>query len=138
MGGNAISLLGKDGGKLKEITDNYIIPFHKTNLIQEIQILIGHSLCNELEEYIFKNPIKVNNMQDNLFCLNKRYYLVTGAAGLLGRQHCEAILSAKGIPIAIDLNNDSLIQMSDELHQIYKRDFPIFACSVTDLFQLTS
>ena len=28
MGGNAISLLGKDGGKLKEITDNYIIPFH--------------------------------------------------------------------------------------------------------------
>ena len=44
MGGNAISLLGKDGGKLKEITDNYIIPFHETNLIQEIQILIGHSL----------------------------------------------------------------------------------------------
>ena len=57
MGGNAISLLGKDGGKLKEITDNYIIPFHKTNLIQELQILIGHSLCNELEEYMFRNPI---------------------------------------------------------------------------------
>ena len=58
MGGNAISLLGKDGGKLKEITDHFIIPFHKTNLIQELQILIGHSICNELEEYIFKNPIK--------------------------------------------------------------------------------
>ena len=58
MGGNAISLLGKDGGKLKEITDNYIIPFHETNLIQEIQILIGHSICNELEKYICKNPIK--------------------------------------------------------------------------------
>ena len=57
MGGNAISLLGKDGGKLKEISDNYIIPFNKTNLIQELQILIGHSLCNELEEYIFNNPI---------------------------------------------------------------------------------
>lgn len=75
-------------------------------------------------------------MQDNFFCLDKRYYLVTGAAGLLGRQHCEAILSAKGIPIAIDLNNDSLIKMRDELHQIYKREFPIFACSVTDLVQL--
>ena len=75
-------------------------------------------------------------MQDNLFCLDKRYYLVTGAAGLLGRQHCEAILSAKGTPIAIDLNNNSLIQMRDELHQIYKREFPIFACSVTDLVQL--
>lgn len=52
MGGNAISLLGKDGGKLKDITDNFIIPFHETNLIQEIQILIGHSLCNELENYM--------------------------------------------------------------------------------------
>ena len=54
MGGNAISLLGKDGGKLKEITDNYIIPFYETNLIQELQILIGHSICNELEKYVFK------------------------------------------------------------------------------------
>ena len=56
MGGNALSLLGKDGGKLKDITDHYIIPSHKTNLIQELQILIGHSICYELEEYIFKNP----------------------------------------------------------------------------------
>ena len=58
MGGNAISLLGKDGGKLKDITDNYIIPFHETNLIQEIQILIGHCICDELEKYICKNPTK--------------------------------------------------------------------------------
>lgn len=75
-------------------------------------------------------------MQDNLFCLDNRYYLVTGAAGLLGRQHCEAILSAKGIPIAIDLNRDRLIHMREELSKIYKREFPIFACSVTDLVQL--
>ena len=58
MGGNAISLLGKDGGKLKDITDNYIIPFHETNLIQEIQILIGHCICDELEKYICNNPTK--------------------------------------------------------------------------------
>ncbi len=54
MGGNAISLLGKDGGMLKNITDNFVIPFHQTNLIQEIQILIGHSICNELEDYMSK------------------------------------------------------------------------------------
>ena len=54
MGGNALALLGKDGGELKDITDNYIIPFPETNLIQELQILIGHSICNELEKYVSK------------------------------------------------------------------------------------
>ena len=75
-------------------------------------------------------------MKDNLFCLDKRYYIVTGAAGLLGRQHCEAILSAQGIPIAIDLNQERLINMRDELKQIHNKDFPIFECSVTDIIQL--
>ena len=75
-------------------------------------------------------------MEENLFCLDKRYYIVTGAAGLLGRQHCEAILSANGIPVAIDVNKDNLIHMRDKLNQVYNKDFPIFACSVTDLVQL--
>ena len=48
----AIALLGRDGGKIKDFTDCIILPFQKTSLIQEIQILIGHSLCRELEEYI--------------------------------------------------------------------------------------
>tara|TARA_B100000401_G_C52727230_1_gene681652 strand:+ start:182 stop:1006 length:825 start_codon:yes stop_codon:yes gene_type:complete len=77
-------------------------------------------------------------MQDNLFCLDNRYYIVTGAAGLLGRQHCEAILSAQGIPIAIDLNQERLITMRDELKKIHNRDFPIFACSITDIVQLNN
>ena len=53
MGQSAISLIGKDGGKLKEITDNFVIPFNETSLIQELQILIGHCICDELEKYIF-------------------------------------------------------------------------------------
>ena len=54
MGGDAISLLGKGGGKLKNITNNFVIPFNDTALIQELQILIGHSICNELEKYSFE------------------------------------------------------------------------------------
>ena len=75
-------------------------------------------------------------MKNNLFYLDKRFYIVTGAAGLLGRQHCEAILSAQGIPIAVDLNQDRLIEMRDELKEIYNIDFPIFACSITEIGQL--
>ncbi|MDC3072909.1 SIS domain-containing protein [Prochlorococcus sp. AH-716-O10] len=53
-GENAISILGKDGGKLKNISNSFVVPSNETSLIQEIQILIGHALCNELEQYILK------------------------------------------------------------------------------------
>lgn len=56
MGGNALALIGKDGGQLKDLTDNYIIPFSSTSLIQEIQFLIGHSICDELEKFVVRNP----------------------------------------------------------------------------------
>ena len=56
MGGKALSLIGKDGGELKNLTDNYIIPSSSTSLIQELQFLIGHSICDELEKYIVRNP----------------------------------------------------------------------------------
>ena len=56
MGGNALSLIGKDGGQLKSLTDNFIIPFSSTSLIQELQFLIGHSICDELEKYVVRKP----------------------------------------------------------------------------------
>ena len=74
--------------------------------------------------------------KNNLFLLSNRYYLVTGAAGLLGRQHCEAILSANGIPVAIDLDQNGLINLREELKSFYQQDIPIFACSITDIEQL--
>ena len=73
---------------------------------------------------------------NNLFDLRNRYYLVTGAAGLLGRQHCEAILSANGIPVAIDLDQNDLLKLKEELKGIYQKDFPIFCCSVTEIEEL--
>ena len=72
----------------------------------------------------------------DLFNLSNRYYLVTGAAGLLGRQHCEAILSANGIPVAIDLDQNGLLNLNKELKGIYQKDFPIFSCSVTEIEEL--
>ncbi len=48
----ALAILGKGGGKLKEITENIIIPSQSTALIQELTILIGHTLCQEIEKKV--------------------------------------------------------------------------------------
>jgi len=46
-----IALTGKDGGKLKEIADlSIIVPSDITARIQEGHILIGHILCQLIEE----------------------------------------------------------------------------------------
>ncbi|RKZ34222.1 phosphoheptose isomerase [bacterium] len=53
MGIKTIALLGKDGGKIKEICDTTIIvPHHRTARIQEIHILIIHSICDAVETYM--------------------------------------------------------------------------------------
>lgn len=43
-------------------------------------------------------------MNDNLFSLDGRVVVITGAAGLLGRQHAHAVAVAGGIPALLDLN----------------------------------
>ncbi len=46
-------------------------------------------------------------MKEN-FSLKNKVILVTGAAGLMGMQHCEAILRYDGIPVLLDKNMDLL------------------------------
>lgn len=45
-------------------------------------------------------------MNDSLFSLKKKVIIVTGAAGLLGQQHIEAIAQAGGIPVLLDLRQN--------------------------------
>jgi len=50
----------------------------------------------------------------NLFSLKDKVIIVTGASGLLGMQHVEAIAMFGGIPILLDLNQELLnIQVKD-------------------------
>ena len=47
-------------------------------------------------------------MNKNTFSLKGKIIVVTGATGLLGKQHCYAIASKGGIPILIDLDKSLL------------------------------
>lgn len=50
-----IGLLGKDGGKIKNNADLYIIvPGSQTPRIQESHIMIGHIICQLVEEELFR------------------------------------------------------------------------------------
>jgi len=46
-----VCFLGKDGGKLKGLTDHFIIaPSHNTPRIQEVHMMLTHMICEELEK----------------------------------------------------------------------------------------
>ncbi len=50
IGGRTIALLGKDGGKIKDLADiSIVVPSECTARIQEAHIMIGHIICELIE-----------------------------------------------------------------------------------------
>ncbi len=65
-----------------------------------------------------------NLNKDNLkkiFSLKDKVIVITGACGLLGRMHVEAVASQGGIPIIIDLDQEKL----DDLYQYIYEEYSI-------------
>ena len=51
IGLTTIALLGKDGGKAKSLVEHaLVVPSDSTARIQEVHILIGHILCDLIEQ----------------------------------------------------------------------------------------
>ncbi|MDD3486851.1 MAG: SIS domain-containing protein [Candidatus Moranbacteria bacterium] len=49
-----IALLGRDGGKMKNLADTAItVPFNETPLVQEIHLMAIHQLCEDIEKHFF-------------------------------------------------------------------------------------
>jgi NAD(P)-dependent dehydrogenase (short-subunit alcohol dehydrogenase family) len=67
-----------------------------------------------------------------MFSLKDKIIIVTGASGLLGREHVKAILNAGGIPILLDLNQNVLDSQVNELKQIYNQPISGYAVDITD------
>ena len=58
IGIKTFAMLGKGGGKAKHLSkSHYIIPEFKTSIIQEVQITIGHIICEFVEYYLNINPL---------------------------------------------------------------------------------
>jgi NAD(P)-dependent dehydrogenase (short-subunit alcohol dehydrogenase family) len=68
----------------------------------------------------------------NLFSLKEKIIIVTGASGLLGREHVNAILSAGGTPILLDLNQEILDAQVRELKKLFEQEITAYAVDITN------
>ena len=55
----------------------------------------------------------------NLFNLKNKNIIITGASGMLGQKHAEAIAAAEGIPIMLDLNTSDLKKVQKKIYNDY-------------------
>ncbi len=71
-------------------------------------------------------------MLDNIFKLNNRVIVITGATGLLGRKHAEAVACYGGIPILLDLSESAVSDLANELNNQYHTGALGFAIDITN------
>ena len=71
-------------------------------------------------------------MLENIFRLDGKVIVITGAAGLLGRKHAEAIACYGGVPILLDLSQKAVDELADELNGKYNTGSVGFAIDITN------
>jgi NAD(P)-dependent dehydrogenase (short-subunit alcohol dehydrogenase family) len=71
-------------------------------------------------------------MLDKLFRLDNKIIVITGATGLLGRKHAEAVACYGGTPILLDLSQQVIDDFANELNTKYKVDSVGFAIDITN------
>ena len=69
-------------------------------------------------------------MNKNIFSIDDKIIVVTGASGLLGRYHVEAIAAFGGIPILIDIDNN-ISNISKEINDKYKIESSSYLVDIT-------
>ncbi len=80
--------------------------------------------------------IKVSDNLDSLFRLDGKVIVITGAAGLLGQMHAEAIAAYGGTPILLDLNFNAVQLLADSLNQKYDINCKGYQVDITDETQV--
>jgi len=68
----------------------------------------------------------------NQFSLVSKVIVITGAAGLLGRNHAIAVASAGGTPVLIDIDKKRLKLVADEVFERFNLSTKFFEVDITD------
>lgn len=70
--------------------------------------------------------------KNSIFSLKDRVVIVTGAAGLLGKNHVEAIASFEGTPILLDINKEGIKELSNKINKEYDVESEYYHLDITD------
>ena len=68
----------------------------------------------------------------NQFSLVSKVIVITGAAGLLGRNHAIAVASAGGTPVLIDIDMKHLKLVADEVFERFNVSTKFFEVDITN------
>ena len=74
----------------------------------------------------------MNNNIDSIFSLSGKIIIITGAAGLLGEKHAEAVAAYGGTPVLLDLSQNAVDLLAEQLNKKYKTGSIGFAIDITD------
>lgn len=73
---------------------------------------------------------------ENIFSLDGKVIVITGAAGLLGRKHAEVIAAYGGKPVLLDLYEKPVKKLASELNDIYDAGAVGFSVNITEEKQI--
>lgn len=73
------------------------------------------------------------NMLQEKFCIKEKVCIITGGAGLLGRQHAVAVLEGEGIPVLLDISGEALNDANVYLKNRYPdAEVELYEVDITD------
>ncbi|MDB4037928.1 SDR family oxidoreductase [Candidatus Thioglobus sp.] len=75
--------------------------------------------------------LKNKNLSD-IFNLEGKVIVITGASGLLGRKHAEAVACFGGVPVLLDLSQSSVDELASDLNTKYKVGAVGFSVDITN------
>ncbi len=71
-------------------------------------------------------------MPNNMFSLAEKVVIITGAAGLLGRRHAEAVAKFGGIPILLDITTNKVVELAAEIQEKFNVTSIGYFVDITD------
>ena len=78
----------------------------------------------------------MSNTLNNIFSLKNKVIVITGASGLLGRMHVEAVAAYGGTPVLLDLKINQLRKFQIEINEKYNILPAVYEVDITNEIQV--